>query len=335
MTGNDIAVLLGFLAAAIALAGFAGIVTSIDRGQRLPPTRVALEQRVARHHTTNAPIVPLRAPSIGTASVRVATLSASRCTCWRRGHPRVKDVMPTASFFGTPVPSKYIPPRLTQAMRPAAGRGDRVRARGLAAGQVAHLRRAHQRPTQWHQPCLRDDLDFSVHVYATNDRAHDANTLACRYDDRAGIETIIGELSGGFGIGKVSTRCFDANEAAFLMKVLAFNLLRRWVEPDPSSGARFMAHAVDSARVRPRPGTTLACGRTMGAAPRAAADARMSRPAHGEPTSVRINIEGKGGSISGDRCSRPRATANHAKDACLTRPRTSSRSERNRGSWGP
>jgi hypothetical protein len=32
MTGNDIAVLLGFLAAAIALAGFAGIVTSIDRG---------------------------------------------------------------------------------------------------------------------------------------------------------------------------------------------------------------------------------------------------------------------------------------------------------------
>jgi len=31
MTGSDIAVLLGFLAAAIALAGFAGIVTSIDR----------------------------------------------------------------------------------------------------------------------------------------------------------------------------------------------------------------------------------------------------------------------------------------------------------------
>jgi hypothetical protein len=32
MTGNDTAVLLGFLATAIALAGFAGIVTSIDRG---------------------------------------------------------------------------------------------------------------------------------------------------------------------------------------------------------------------------------------------------------------------------------------------------------------
>ena len=79
------------------------------------------------------------------------------------------------------------------------------------------------------QSCLWKDLDFSVHVYATNDRAHDADTLARRYDDRAGIETIIGELKGGFGIGKVSTNCFDANEAAFLMKVLAFNLLRRWV----------------------------------------------------------------------------------------------------------
>ena len=31
ITGNDVAVLLSFLAAAIALAGFAGIVTSIDR----------------------------------------------------------------------------------------------------------------------------------------------------------------------------------------------------------------------------------------------------------------------------------------------------------------
>jgi hypothetical protein len=80
------------------------------------------------------------------------------------------------------------------------------------------------------QSCLWDDLDFSVHVFATNDRAHDADTLARRYDDRAGIETIIGELKGGFGIGKVSTQCFDANEAAFLMKVFAFNLLRRWVQ---------------------------------------------------------------------------------------------------------
>src|SRR5580692_12230659 len=40
MTGNDIAVLLGFLAAAIALAGFAGIVTSIDRGAAVASNEV-------------------------------------------------------------------------------------------------------------------------------------------------------------------------------------------------------------------------------------------------------------------------------------------------------
>lgn len=40
MTGNDTAVLLGFLAAAIALAGFAGIVTSIDRGAAVASNEV-------------------------------------------------------------------------------------------------------------------------------------------------------------------------------------------------------------------------------------------------------------------------------------------------------
>jgi hypothetical protein len=77
---------------------------------------------------------------------------------------------------------------------------------------------------------LWDDLDFSVHVYATNDAVHDTDELARRYDERAGIEPVFAELKGGFGIGKVSTDCFDANEAAFLLKVLAFNLLRRWVQ---------------------------------------------------------------------------------------------------------
>jgi hypothetical protein len=40
MTGDDIAVLLGFLAGAIALAGFAGIVTSIDRGAAVASNEV-------------------------------------------------------------------------------------------------------------------------------------------------------------------------------------------------------------------------------------------------------------------------------------------------------
>jgi len=80
------------------------------------------------------------------------------------------------------------------------------------------------------QAGLWEDLDYSVHVYATNDAVHDADDLARRYDDRAGIEPVFAELKGGFGIGKVSTDCFDANEASFLLKVLAFNLLRRWVQ---------------------------------------------------------------------------------------------------------
>jgi hypothetical protein len=80
------------------------------------------------------------------------------------------------------------------------------------------------------QSCLWEDLDFSVHVFVTNDHVHDADDLARRYDLRAGIEPVIGELKAGFGIGKVSTDCFAANEAAFLLKVLAFNLMRRWVQ---------------------------------------------------------------------------------------------------------
>jgi hypothetical protein len=40
MSGNDIAVLLGFLTAAIALTGFAGIVTSIDRSAAVASNEV-------------------------------------------------------------------------------------------------------------------------------------------------------------------------------------------------------------------------------------------------------------------------------------------------------
>lgn len=79
------------------------------------------------------------------------------------------------------------------------------------------------------QVYLWDDLDYSVQLYITNDRDRDADTLARLYDKRAGIEPRIGELKNDFGIGKVSSEAFDANEAAFLLKVLAYNLVRRWV----------------------------------------------------------------------------------------------------------
>jgi hypothetical protein len=79
------------------------------------------------------------------------------------------------------------------------------------------------------QVCLWPDLDLSVSVYITNDRFRSADDIARAYDDRAGIEPIIGDLKNGFGIGKHSSTLFEANEAAFLLKLLAYNLLRRYV----------------------------------------------------------------------------------------------------------
>lgn len=76
---------------------------------------------------------------------------------------------------------------------------------------------------------LWSDSDLSVTVFVTNDKDRDIDDLARLYDDRAGIEPLIGELKNAFGIGKVSTGSFEANEAALLLKMLAYNLMRRWI----------------------------------------------------------------------------------------------------------
>jgi IS4 transposase len=68
-----------------------------------------------------------------------------------------------------------------------------------------------------------------VHVFITNDMQRDIDELARSYDQRAAIEPLIAELKSNFAIGKVSTNDFAANEAFFLLKVLAYNLMRRWV----------------------------------------------------------------------------------------------------------
>jgi hypothetical protein len=67
-------------------------------------------------------------------------------------------------------------------------------------------------------------------VYLTNDWLGDEDALAREYNDRAGIEPLIAELKGPWAIGKVPTASFDANHATFLLKLLAFNLFRRFVE---------------------------------------------------------------------------------------------------------
>ena len=77
---------------------------------------------------------------------------------------------------------------------------------------------------------LWEDYDYTVQVFLTNDFGADEDEIAHRYDKRAGIEPLIGEWKSAWGIGKVPSTNFNANHAALLLKLLAHNLLRRYVE---------------------------------------------------------------------------------------------------------
>jgi hypothetical protein len=76
---------------------------------------------------------------------------------------------------------------------------------------------------------LWPDNDWTAHAFVTNDEVSDREALAEEYDGRAGIEPLIGELKHGYGLGKVSTNDFDANHVLFLMKLLTYNLVQRFV----------------------------------------------------------------------------------------------------------
>jgi len=80
---------------------------------------------------------------------------------------------------------------------------------------------------QGKQLSLLDDADWTFQVFLTN-RVKDANDIAWDYDQRAGIEPIIAELKGGWGIGHASSYGFAANHAVLLLKLLAYNLLDRY-----------------------------------------------------------------------------------------------------------
>jgi hypothetical protein len=77
---------------------------------------------------------------------------------------------------------------------------------------------------------LWDELDMTVQVYLTNDLYRDADDVAWKYDGRAGIEPLIAEFKNGWGIGAMSTDTFCGNAATLMLKLLAHNLLRRYVE---------------------------------------------------------------------------------------------------------
>jgi hypothetical protein len=76
---------------------------------------------------------------------------------------------------------------------------------------------------------LWEDMDYTAQVFLTNDVYSDEDEIAHRYDKRAGIEPLIGEFKSAWGIGKAATKSFEANHAALLLKLLAHNLLRRYV----------------------------------------------------------------------------------------------------------
>ena len=77
---------------------------------------------------------------------------------------------------------------------------------------------------------LWQGLDYTVQVYLTNDWQSDADEVARRYDKRGGIEPLIAEWKNGWGIGKMSTDDFLANAATLMLKLLAHNLMRRYVD---------------------------------------------------------------------------------------------------------
>jgi len=76
---------------------------------------------------------------------------------------------------------------------------------------------------------LWEGSEYTARAYLTNDLYSDADVLAQDYDGRAGIEPLIGEFKSHLGIAKVSSGSFDANHVTLLLKLLAHNLLRRYV----------------------------------------------------------------------------------------------------------
>ncbi len=85
---------------------------------------------------------------------------------------------------------------------------------------------------------LWSDLDYTVQAFVTNDWTGAAEDIAFEYDGRAEVEPAIGELKSGWGIGKIPSQDFRANHAVLLLKLLAHNLMRRfvrWTAPQLSS----------------------------------------------------------------------------------------------------
>jgi hypothetical protein len=106
-------------------------------------------------------------------------------------------------------------------------RGEWGAAAALPVRVIAVRTRERERGKQLY---LWDGLDWTVQVYLTNDLWSYADDVAWKYDKRAGIEPLIADWKGAWGIGKFSCDSFLANAAALQLKLLAHNLTRRYVD---------------------------------------------------------------------------------------------------------
>jgi hypothetical protein len=88
--------------------------------------------------------------------------------------------------------------------------------------------RSRERPNG-KQLYLWSGLDYTAQCWLTNDPNPALDELAAIYNDRAGIEPLIADLKNGWYVGKATSAVFEANHTAFLVKLLAHNLMRRFV----------------------------------------------------------------------------------------------------------
>src|SRR5271167_2193295 len=110
------------------------------------------------------------------------------------------------------------------------------------------------------QVFLWNDLEYTVQAYLTNDWTSSEDDVARTYDDRAGIEPLIAELKGAWSIGKAPSAVFDANHAAFLIKLLAHNLFRWFLAEQYAPIAHWRTHWARRVTIL-RPGRLLRSGR--------------------------------------------------------------------------
>lgn len=110
------------------------------------------------------------------------------------------------------------------------------------------------------QVYLWEDLDYTVQCWLTNDAHATEVEIADLYNDRAGIEPLIGELKGAWCIGKAPSASFAANHAAFLVKLLAYNLFRWFLAERYAPLARWRTAWARRVTIL-RPGRLLRSGR--------------------------------------------------------------------------